>query len=109
MKTRLLVLEPAGDPLVRVVDMAGEPGLAELRDVLEPILGGRPEHVAVLHEGRRADMFVHEGGHGEGLLRNDAATAIYRASWMERHPSDDPETQPWIAGPAVVFGRTVWS
>lgn len=109
MKTRLLVLNPAGDPSVRVIDMTGDPGLAELRDVLEPILGGRPEHVAVLHEGRRADMFVHEDGHGEHLPRNEAATAIYRAFWLERHPSDHPETLPCIAGPAVIFDRIVWS
>ncbi|QGY05566.1 hypothetical protein MMSR116_29465 [Methylobacterium mesophilicum SR1.6/6] len=109
MKTGLLILRCDGSRDDRVVDMTGDPGLAELRDVLEPILGGRLEHVAVLHEGRRADMFVHEDGHGEGLPRNEAATAIYRASWLERHPADPPETLPWIAGPAVVFGRTVWS
>ena len=109
MKTALIILRADGNREDRDVDMAGDPGLAELRDVLEPILAGRPEHVAVLHDGRRADMFVHEDGHGAGLPRNEAATEIYRASWLSRHPSDHPETLPWIAGTAVVFGRTVWS
>lgn len=109
MKTSILILRAGSAHEARDVDMAGDPGLAELRDVLEPILGGRPEHVTVLHGSRRSDMFVHEDGHGEGLPRNDAATAIYRAAWLRDHPADDPETLPWIAGPAVVFGRTVWS
>lgn len=109
MKTALIILRADGAREDRDVDMAGDPGLAELRDVLEPILAGRPEHVAVLHDGRRADMFVHEDGHGEGLPRNEAATAIYRAAWLRDHPADDPETLPWIAGPAVIFDRIVWS
>lgn len=109
MKTSILILRAGSAHEAREIDMAGDPGLAELRDVLEPILGGRPEHVAVLHEGRRADMFVHEDGHGEGLPRNDAATAIYRASWMQRHPETNPNALPWIAGDAVIFDRTVWS
>ena len=109
MKTGLIILRADGTREDRAVDMAGDPGLAELRDVLEPILAGRPEHVAVLHEGRRTDMFVHEDGHGEGLPCNDAATAIYRASWMQRHPETNPNALPWIAGDAVIFDRTVWS
>ena len=109
MKTDLLILRADGTRETRSIEMAGDPGLAELRDVLEPILGGRHEHVAVLHEGRRADMFVHEDGHGLRRPRNEAATATYRASWMGRHPATDPETLPWIAGDAVVFSRIVWS
>lgn len=109
MKTSLLILQSDGARDERIVDMKGDPGLAELRDVLEPILTGRPEHVTVLHEGRRADMFVHEDGHGKGLSRNEAATSIYRAAWLRDHPADAPETLPWIAGPAVIFDRIVWS
>jgi len=109
VKTALIILRADGTREDRSVDMAGDPGLAELRDVLEPILTGRPEHVAVLHEGRRTEMFVHEDGHGEGLPRNEAATAIYRAAWLRNHPADDPETLPCIAGPAVIFDRIVWS
>ena len=109
MRTDLLILLADGTRQQCTVDMKGDPGFAELRDVLEPILTGRPEHVAVLHEGRRTDMFVHENGHGEGLPRNEAATAIYRASWLEGHPQDEPESLPCIAGPAVIFDRIVWS
>jgi hypothetical protein len=109
VKTGLIILRPDGSREDRSVDMAGDPGLAELRDVLEPILAGRPEHVAVLHEGRRTDMFVDEAFAPKGLPRNEAATAIYRAWWLKRCPSDDPETLPWIAGPVVIFDRIVWS
>jgi hypothetical protein len=71
-----------------------------------PIIGGgceHAEHVAVLFNGKRAHMFVDEMGHHEGLPRNDAATAIYRANWLAQHPDCDPETLPWIAGDAVVL------
>ena len=63
----------------------------------------------VVDEGRAAAMFVDEDGHAKGLPRNEAATAIYRASWMARNPRDDPESLPWIAGDAAIFGRRVWS
>ena len=109
MRTDLAILRADGTREDRTIEMVGDPGLAELRGVLEPILGGRPEHVAVLHDNRRADMFVDEDFVAKGLPRNAAATAVYRASWMERHPETNPETLPGIAGDAVVFGRTVWS
>ncbi|MCJ2086935.1 hypothetical protein MKK88_13185 [Methylobacterium sp. E-005] len=109
MKTGLIILRADGSREDRDVDMAGDPGLAELRDVLEPILAGRPEHVTVLHRSRRADMFVDEAFGPKGLPRNEAATSIYRAAWLRDHPADNPETLPWIAGPAVIFDRIVWS
>jgi hypothetical protein len=108
--TGLLVLCPDGSCEERSAVMAADPRYAEIRAALRPILGAAyPEHVAVLHDGRRADMFVLEDGHGEGLPRNEAATAIYRAAWLRDHPADDPETLPWIAGLAVIFDRIVWS
>jgi hypothetical protein len=53
-------------------------------------------------------MFVDEDGHGRERPRNEAATTIYRANWLRQHPGVDPETLPWIAGPAVLFDRRVW-
>ena len=109
MNTALTILRASGARLTATIDLPEDPNLAELRADLRPFLGDAdPEHVAVLNENRRADMFVDEDGHGKRLPRNEAATTIYRASWMERHPKDDPESLPWIAGDAVIFGRTVW-
>ena len=110
MKTLLTIYSPDGTVETAEHDMDECPGLDALRAVLRPIFGGAyTEHVAVLHEGRRADMFVDEAFHAKGLPRNAAATAIYQANWMEQHPDDDPEDLPWIAGDAVLFGRPVWS
>ena len=80
-----------------------------LRAVVEPMLyGGRLEHVSVLHEGRPTDMFVGEDSAYAGNVRNDKATKIYRANWMDQHPTTDPESLPAIYGPAVLVDRRVW-
>lgn len=74
-----------------------------------PLLdGGDLEHVSVLFGGRRADMFVDDRGIEKDLPRNEAATAIYRANWLSRHPGADPESIPAIYGLAVLFDRIVW-
>ncbi len=112
MKTGALILRADGTRETRSIELADDPRYSEIRAALRPLLDigdAYPEHVGVLHEGRPADMFVHEDGHGAGLPRNEAATAIYRACWLERQPKDDPEGLPWIAGPAVIFDRIVWS
>ena len=109
MKTTLITLTHEGERQERDLDMDEDPSLAEIREAVAPSLaGGRPEHVTVLYEGRRADMFVDEDGFEKDLPRNEAATTLYRASWMERHPGTDPEDLPWIAGTAVLFDRIVW-
>jgi hypothetical protein len=92
------------------LDISAEPRMSEIRAAMRPTFGDAyPEHVTVLHEGRRADMFVDEDGHAKALPRNDAATAIYRANALAQDAGLDPETLPWIAGPAVLFSRIVWS
>ena len=91
------------------VDLPRAPGLDDLRAVVEPLLyGGRMEHVSVLHEGRATDMFVCEDSAYAGNVRNDKATAIYRASWTGQHPKNDPESLPSVYGPAVLVDRRVW-
>lgn len=108
----VLILRPDGTRETRTLGLHEMPPAIPLRDVVRELLGigaAWPEHVAVLHEGRRADMFVHEDGHGERLPRNEAATAIYRAWHLSQNPGEDPEASPWIAGPAVIFDRIVWS
>lgn len=67
------------------------------------------EHVTVLWEGRRADMFVGETSAINGRhIRNFRATAIYRAAALAHDPTRDPESLPAISGPAVLFDDRVW-
>ena len=123
MKTRMNIFR-VGQPIeVREIEFeerqhlepgdAG-PGYVQLKAVIEPLLDGDPmEHVSVLWEGKRADMFVSELGHVPLTTRlplqcNDAATAIYRANWLKHHPGTDPESLHWIAGTAVLFDDLVW-
>jgi hypothetical protein len=42
-------------------------------------------------------------------VRRNEATRLYRANWLKRHPKDDPESLPYIAGAAAVFEERVWS
>ncbi|MDR6954153.1 hypothetical protein J2X65_003521 [Ancylobacter sp. 3268] len=82
----------------------------------------RFEHVAVLYNGERRDMFVGETSAINGRhIRNVRATAIYRANaraqWLAGLHSLDrvpvvgfnAEALPAISGPAVLFPATlVW-
>lgn len=115
MKTTFHILSADGTKETREVDWPVAPIYAQLHDLLLPLLGeGEPlEHVAVLHEGHRADMFVSELGHlpmkwRGPMPRNEQATTIYRNNTMVRSPNTDPETLSWIAGPAILFDRIVW-
>jgi len=84
-------------------------GFSALRPLFEELLdGGFPEHVAVLHDGKRADMFVDGDGIAKELDRNGAATAIYRNNTLTRAPGTDPESLPAIVGTAVLCSRRVW-
>ena len=98
-----------GRPMKVTVGLPRAPGLDALRLVVEAMVyGGRLEHVSVLHEGKPTDMFVCEDSAYFGNPRNDKATKIYRANWMDQHPKDDPESLPAIYGPAVLADRRVW-
>lgn len=91
-----------------------EPSLGDLRLLIEPIVGGDLEHVTVLADFKGglafkpADMFVHERGLIVGLPRNANATDIYRRNSLMHQGVSDPESLPWIAGPAVLFEKRVW-
>lgn len=110
------------EPQISNARMPPKPSLRDIKIVVLPLLDrgdGVPrdlEHVSVLFQGERADMFVDEVGVNDGLPRNDLATDIYRANWISQHPANalranfDPESLPHIAGTAVLFrGRRVWS
>lgn len=108
------VLWPDGRNATDEVQWPEEPTLALIRALVEPLVGGDLEHVIILKPGTEArpepaDMFVNENGHALGLPRNDAATRLYRAAWLNHHPETDPESLSFIVGPAIVFNRRVWT
>lgn len=103
-----IIYQPDGSSEVRELDLPDLPDIYDLRELIGPMVGGYPDHVSVLHQGRRADMFVEECSAVSGQPRNEAATAIYRTAWLSTHPKDDPEGLPAIHGPAVLFTKRVW-
>jgi hypothetical protein len=116
MKTKMLIMRPDEPNESREVDLVRYPDYGTLRDLLVPIIGCKyVEHVSVLADFKggldfkRADMFVDEDGHARGLERNGNATAIYRRNALLHQGVTDPETLSWIAGPAVLFDRIVWT
>lgn len=116
MKTKMLIMRPEEPNEKREVELPKYPSYPTLRDLVGPIIGCHHiEHVTVLadFEGatayRRSDMFVDEDGHAKGLPFNGNATAIYRRNALLHQGVKDPETLSWIAGPAVLFDRIVWT
>lgn len=116
MKTPYAIYRPGhASPEQHEIDWPESPGYDRLKTLIEPLIDGEPlEHVTVLHDGKRRDMFVSELGQLQmatrgPLPRNDAATVIYRNNWITQHPKADPETLPWIAGTAILFERIVWT
>lgn len=109
MKTSYTVYRADGTSEELSCELPRAPIYEEIAGIVCPQLDGATlEHVAVLHEGERRDMFVDDHGSIKGLPRNEAATEIYRANSMARDPKLDPETLPAIYGPAVLFGRRIW-
>ena len=109
MQTIITIMRPAEAPRIDSVDIPEQPHYRLLRELIVPHLnGGDLEHVTVLHDGQRADMFVDEMSAVKGLSRNEAATEIYRNNWLTQHPDEEPESLPAIYGPAVLFSRRVW-
>lgn len=105
----MTIMRPGVAPEVQDVDLPDNPGYHRLDALLRPLLDGHDlEHVTVLHDGQRADMFVDELSAVKGLPRNEAATAIYRNNWLTQHPKEDPESLPPIFGAAILFSKRVW-
>ena len=87
--TRYHVIRADGTRETKEIMWPREPKLKHFKELLTPLLGDGepPEHVAVLHEGKRRDMFVSEYGHLEMDARgplpiNAEATRIYRHNWL---------------------------
>jgi hypothetical protein len=116
METVMHIYRPGIEaPEVRVVELSGKPSCWTLNDLLrgDDLLGAGAmiEHVSILVDGERRDMFVDEGGLSKGLPRNDAATAIYQAAVSNReHPELSMSDAAWLVGVAILFPeRRVWS
>jgi hypothetical protein len=109
MITTYSVIRPGHASETHSIDWPKEPGFDRISALVRPLLDGAElERVAVLHHQRRTDMFVDETGALRGLPRNDEATEIYRANWLQQHPHTDPEALPAIYGTAILFDRPVW-
>jgi hypothetical protein len=109
MKTTMITYRPGEPQHSCQVELPEQPDYQIIKALVTPLLDGAElEHVSVLYRDQRADMFVDEMGHQKGLPRNDPATVIYRTNWLTRYPYTDPESLPWIAGPAIVFTRRIW-
>jgi hypothetical protein len=105
---KITIMRPTGLSEERELNKFTDPNFGDLRALLDPILEDHLEHVTVLHEGERRDMFVGECSALGDHDRNEAATAIYRNNWLTQHPEEDPESLPAIYGPAVLFHGRVW-
>lgn len=81
-------------------------GYHKIAALVEPLIGARLEHVSVLFEGRRADMFVGDESALDGSPVNEAATRIYHAASLAR--GQDMTGAPPIYGVAVVCSEIVW-
>ena len=110
MDTKYHIYRPgAAERETVTADLKSQPSYDDLNAIIRPLLDNQfLEHVSVLFNGKRADMFVDELGANKGLPINAAATDIYRAAWMKRHPRAEPLTLPAIYGTAIVFNRIVW-
>lgn len=108
---QMLVMIPGQADEVRDFDLSTKiaPTFQEVKALLRTVLGDcQIEHVTVLHDDKRRDMFCDEDFQAKGLPRNPPATAIYRAWTLSRDPKQDPERLPAIHGAAVLFGRQIW-
>ncbi len=116
METKVLIMRPDEPNEGRTVELPRRPTYDQLAAIVRPLLAvDWFEHVTVLADFngglafRRSDMFVDELGHPKNLPRNEAATIIYRRNALLNQGARDPEALDWIAGPAVLFERIVWT
>lgn len=111
---KMLLMRPGKLDYLTETVFPVRPTYEELSRLLQPLLGGKPERVAVLADfsgGKKyqpLDMFVYEHSLLKRLPRNENATTIYRRATLLRAPSTPPESLSYIAGPAVLMDRRVW-
>jgi hypothetical protein len=108
METKFTVYFPDGTKAERMTDIPRDPGYGLLKTLLKEFIPNHFEHVAVLHDDKRLDMFVDEDGLMKKMPRNEAATEIFRTNWLKKYPKTPPEELSFIVGTAVLFHRRVW-
>lgn len=115
MKTKYIAIRTDGSTTEGECELDEEPKYDAINAVVRPLIATLVtkrddiEHVTVLHEGERRDLFVDDAGERKNLPRNEEATTIYRHNWITQHPKVDPETMPYIYGDAVFFPhRRIW-
>lgn len=110
MKTTYTIIRASGMTEKGEIDWPMQPGHALIKPLVESVVDGPLERVAVLHpeSNQPTDMFVDEMGHlrAEAKPFNEAATKIYRAYRVSQ--GDEADTLPTIAGDVVLFDRRVW-
>jgi hypothetical protein len=111
MTTKYQIIRTDGTMTNEIIDWPREPGYDAIAELIRPLIGGAHlEHVSVLHNGGRRDMFVDENGHAKNLPFNEKATAIYRHNWLTQRPKTDPASLAWIVGTAILFpDQIIWA
>lgn len=107
--TDFIIIKADGTKEAGVADWPHHPGYDRIKTLIRPLLDDNQfEHVSVLHEGKRTDMFVDEMGMMNGLWVNTKATEIYRNNTMTHQPDTNPDDLPQIYGTAILFATRVW-
>lgn len=117
MKIKFVFIPVIGAAVDREIEVNVSPQRlwAAVAVFVRPLFDEEIEHVAVLYNGQRRDMFVGETSATNARhIRNVRATAIYRNATLTRDAAltirRDPEDLPAISGPAVLFPDTiVWT
>ncbi len=124
MLTKYVVMYP-NHPANRPAEENLPEDEAQLIALIRSLLGGaNPEHIPVVtdynfgNQYQNLDLFVDADRDHKKLAYNEAATKHYRCESIEAAKAEsarthtknvlDPESLPWIAGPAVLFNRKVW-
>ena len=108
MKTNYTVFHPDGSELKGALDWPEFPSRELVSEFVETILPASALELMPLeihHDHMISDMFVKADYHQP---RNESATTVYRQNYIVHNPGTNPESLPFIAGPAVLFYRKVW-
>jgi hypothetical protein len=112
MNVTFQIIPPRGPIEQGAVDWLSAPPTDAIRAVVLPILqADQPlarhmEHVAVLFNDQRADMFVDEDFNENGSEPNPRATEIYHAA--SKASGASLADAPIIRGTAILFSTRVW-
>lgn len=100
---RLLFIPVLGDTKEVMVEASTSRPYEACKTAMAAFIADDIEHVAVLYDRQRRDMFVGGNSSINGVhIRNVRATEIYRNNMLSRDPTIDPESMPAVSGPAVL-------